>query len=158
MMVSLVRHVVPIVEQMSRAAEELASDHPVHHRLGYMLVDNAAELIVHRFAANLALKAKSWLAGPLCLTPKQMRQARTGKFDDRLGVVVAAGVLSGEERRFATCARASEQPVAASDRDTAQRTLGDIVVDLQASIVEEARQCRPALGAVGDGLCHVGPG
>lgn len=55
-------------------------------------------------------------------------------------------------------ARAGEQPVAASHRDTARRARGNVVVDLQATFAQEARQRRPAPRAVGDGPGHVGLG
>jgi hypothetical protein len=95
-----VRHIVPIIEQMSRAAEELSSDHPVHHRLGYILVDNAAELIIHKFAKNEADTRQMWMVDPP-LTLRQLRSARKGKFDDKLSFLVTIGKLTPDERRFA---------------------------------------------------------
>lgn len=94
------RHIVPIIEQLSRAAVELASDHPVHHRLGYILVDNAAELIVHKYAKNEADMRQMWMVDPP-LTLRQLRSARKGKFDDKLSFLVVIGKLTQEERRFA---------------------------------------------------------
>ena len=42
------RHVVTIVEQLDRAAMELATDHPINNRLALILIDNASEVILHR--------------------------------------------------------------------------------------------------------------
>jgi hypothetical protein len=41
------RYVMPIVEQLDRAAQELAIDHPINNRLALILIDNATELILH---------------------------------------------------------------------------------------------------------------
>lgn len=41
---------------------------------------------------------------------------------------------------------------------TPRSTLGDVVVDLQATIAQEARQGRPAFGAISDSPGHVGLG
>ena len=42
------RHIATIVEQLDRAAIELATDHPINNRLALILIDNAVELIIHR--------------------------------------------------------------------------------------------------------------
>lgn len=78
----------------------------------------------------------------------------------RVDAVGLAGLDDGVEGSgpFATWARAGEQPVAPSHGYTAQRTFRDIVVDLEGTIIEKARQRRPALGAIGDGPSHVGFG
>ena len=83
-----------------------------------------------------------------------------GDIGVRVDAVGLAGLNDNVDGRgtLAVCARAGEQPVAASHSDAAQRTLRDVVVDLQASIAEEARQRRPSLGAIGDAPGHVGPG
>ena len=43
-----VRYILTIVEQLDRAARELATDHPINNRLALILVDNATELMLHR--------------------------------------------------------------------------------------------------------------
>jgi hypothetical protein len=53
---------------------------------------------------------------------------------------------------FTADARACEQPVAPADRNAAQGSFGDIVVDLEPTIVEKASECCPAIGAIDDGL------
>jgi hypothetical protein len=40
-----------VVEQLDRAATELAVAHPINARIALILVDNAAELIIHRNVA-----------------------------------------------------------------------------------------------------------
>ncbi len=58
---------------------------------------------------------------------------------------------------LAACARTSEQPVAPSHCDAAQRSLRD-VVHFQPPVTQEATQRRPAFGAIGDGYGQVGLG
>ena len=48
--------------------------------------------------------------------------------------------------------RAGEQPILPTDRDGADRPFGDVVVDLETAVVEEASERLPALGAIADGL------
>jgi hypothetical protein len=51
--------------------------------------------------------------------------------------------------------RSRERPVAAADRDTAQRPLGSIVGHAQAAIIEETGEAAPAVEAIGDGLGNL---
>lgn len=48
------------------------------------------------------------------------------------------------------------QTVLPSDGNAAQRSFGDIVIDLQAPVVDIAAQYRPLLRAIGDSLGDVG--
>src|SRR5258708_19732535 len=42
-----------IVEQLDRAATELAVNHPLNARMALILIDNAAELVIHRRCEDL---------------------------------------------------------------------------------------------------------
>ena len=43
-----VRFVLTVVKQLDRAAHELETDHPINNRMALILIDNAAELLIHR--------------------------------------------------------------------------------------------------------------
>jgi hypothetical protein len=76
----------------------------------------------------------------------------------RVDAVGLAGLDDGVDRRAALAARfrTGEQSVASSDGNAAQRAFGNVVIDLQAPVIDMATQCRPSLRAIGDGLGHVG--
>lgn len=120
------RYLLPIVEQLDRAARELSTDHPINNRLALILVDNATELIVHRqcmdlleqdsFASGLQktlLEATSHsstspepqseylkeLSGQVLL-PKQRARANGKHFEDKLKVLKEVEDLGESERRF----------------------------------------------------------
>ena len=118
------RYVLTIVEQLDRAATELATDHPINNRLALILIDNATELILHRQCTD-RLAWDSWTsrisearqavdkeasledqAGvsresdePI-MTPRQRTKAGGEYWDDMLKVLKDMGDLTSEERRF----------------------------------------------------------
>ena len=118
------RYVLTIVEQLDRAATELATDHPINNRLALILIDNATELILHRQctyrlawdrrvsslseALKSAAKARSLEGkvelsgdlGALIMTPKQRVRAKGKHLDGRLKVLEEMGDLTSAERRF----------------------------------------------------------
>ena len=118
------RFLITIVEQLDRAAAELATDHPINNRLALILVDNAAELILHRqctgrlakdgFASRL-LKAHQAITEEKALeddpefqeglikdvmTPRQRSKAKGKYLEDKLKVLKDMGGLTSAESRF----------------------------------------------------------
>lgn len=59
-----------IVEQVDRAATELAVDHPLNARIALILIDNAAELIIHRRCERL-VRADQRSAAPTLTAAKR---------------------------------------------------------------------------------------
>ena len=118
------RNVSIIVEQLDRAARELATDHPINNRLALILVDNATELVLHRQCADRleldSLASGLWkthqaiieerkLGGHLrfsedlkkdVMTPKQRSQAKGVFLDGKLRVLEGMGDMASRERRF----------------------------------------------------------
>lgn len=85
-----------VVEQLDRAARELARDHPINNRLALILVDNATELILHRRCTDRA-QAKRFFGR---LTPKQRAMARGTSLEAKLKLLEELGELAASERRF----------------------------------------------------------
>lgn len=88
--------ILTVVEQMDRAAGELSADEPISSRLALILIDNAAELLVH-------YKLRSHLRWEFVyknMTPGQMSAARGNDFNERLKVLREMGDLTDGERRF----------------------------------------------------------
>jgi len=75
-----------------------------------------------------------------------------------LDVVELGGADEGVERRGALSAGigSGEEIILSAQGDTAQRTFGVVVVDLDAPVVEIAGQGRPAGERVADGLGEFG--
>ena len=117
-------YILTIVEQLDRAAAELATDHPINNRLALILVDNATELILHgqcldrlsrdkrdtqylRLMETIA-KSKAFVetAGFLddfrkeVMTAKQRNMAKGRFLDGKLKVLEHMGDLTPHERRF----------------------------------------------------------
>ena len=122
------RYVLTIVEQLDRAASELANDHPINNRLALILIDNATELILHRQCTD-RLERDSEISGlqavlratakrnsmevetklpedlaDLVMTPRQRANAKGQFFDGMLKVLKDMGDLTQAERRFLTIA------------------------------------------------------
>ena len=53
-------YIMPIVEQLDRAVRELETDHPINNRLALILIDNTAELIIHRRCSMYVRMAKTY--------------------------------------------------------------------------------------------------
>jgi hypothetical protein len=93
---------LPLTEQLDRAAMELHLDHPLHNRLALILVDNAVELMV-----RYSLMVHTSFGGeyPDSLnTADQRRQARSQKFGDRLSMLVHVKELTRLEADFVLAA------------------------------------------------------
>ena len=122
------RFILTIVEQLDRAAGELATDHPINNRLALILVDNATELMLHRQCTNRlesdSMASDLWKAfqslneGRLpeyhlqfsedlkrdVLTPKQRSQAKGVFLNGKLEVLEAMEDITSGERQFVTIA------------------------------------------------------
>ena len=118
------RYVLTIVEQLDRAASELATDHPINNRLALILIDNATELVLHRqctdrlegdSTASALWKAHEAIVegtslenhhdfsedlGKLVMTPAQRVGAKGNFLDPKLKVLEEMGDLTASERRF----------------------------------------------------------
>ena len=118
------QHLMTIVEQLDRAASELATDHPINNRLALVLVDNAVELILHRECADLlehdtamskmhqaklaigkdnpkvSRQPGTGTGDYVPLTLKQRAWARGAYMPDKVKVLAQRDVLTGPERRF----------------------------------------------------------
>jgi hypothetical protein len=87
-----------IVEQLDRAAMELAVDHPLNARIALILIDNAAELIIHRRCRDL-VRADRKLARPT-LTAQRRRSILGHAFGEKIKFLEQMAALSGGERHF----------------------------------------------------------
>ena len=94
------RYITPIIEQLDRAAFELATDHPINNRLALILIDNALELVVHRRCMDSAGWDRHLVREHRRLSPKQRRMAEGRSFEDKLAVLGHLDDLSDAERRF----------------------------------------------------------
>lgn len=118
------RYILTIVEQLDRAAWELATDHPVNNRLALILVDNATELMLHRQCTDRleldSMASSLWKAHQALLeerspgdrssfsedlkrdvmTQKQRTQAKGNFFDGKLIVLEGMEDITSKERRF----------------------------------------------------------
>ncbi|MYC08199.1 MAG: hypothetical protein F4X57_13680 [Chloroflexi bacterium] len=121
------RYVLTIVEQLDRAATELATDHPINNRLALILIDNATELVLHRQCIDL-LEMDNWASSvwkvhqavskgnshhqfelsddsKKSMMTKKQRVAAAGKsLHGKLKVLGQMGDLSPAERRFISVA------------------------------------------------------
>ena len=121
------RYALTIVEQLDRAAAELANDHPINNRLALILIDNATELVLHRRCAGLLemsnLTSSLWKAHQAVAKSNSQNQSpfsedlrksvmtakqkvgAAGKFlEGKLKVLGQMGDLSPAERRFISIA------------------------------------------------------
>lgn len=87
---------LPIAEQLDRAAVELLLDHPIHNRLAIILVDNAVELMA-RQAIAVHLGIGSDFVG---ITSKHRKLARSQNIRDRLFVLTFVGEVTKLEAEF----------------------------------------------------------
>ena len=118
------RYSLTIVEQLDRAATELATDHPINNRLALILIDNATELILHRqcidrlerdsFYSNMLQALQSLRGGEssegdgdvpedwarFILKPGQRAKAKGKSLPDKLKVLQDMGDLSSAERKY----------------------------------------------------------
>ena len=118
------RYVVMIVEQLDRAAGELATDHAINNRLALILVDNATELMVHRQCTDRleldSMASGLWKAHQALLerripedhspfsedlrkdlmTQGQRSQAKGNSLDGKLKVLEGMEDITSKERRF----------------------------------------------------------
>jgi hypothetical protein len=87
-----------IVEQLDRAVMELAVDHPLNARIALILIDNAAELIIHRRCERL-VRADRKSDAPT-LTAAKRRSILGHYFAEKVKFLEKASALSAEERHF----------------------------------------------------------
>ena len=74
------RHLLTVVEQLDRAARELATDHSINNRLALIFVDNDVELMIHQ----CCLDHLSYEPLLNRMSPNQRRMARFGGSPDTL--------------------------------------------------------------------------
>ena len=87
---------LPIAEQLDRAAVELCLDHPIHNRLAIILIDNVVELMVRE-----ALYVHADLGGDFRgVTARHRKLARSQSLRDRLSVLAFANELTPLETEF----------------------------------------------------------
>lgn len=87
---------LPIAEQLDRAAVEFRLDHPIHNRLAVILIDNAVELMMRQ-----ALYVHTAFGGDFQgITAKHRKQARSQRLADRLAVLVFVKEFSQLEADF----------------------------------------------------------
>lgn len=94
------RYTLTVVEQLDRAASELAVDHPINNRLALILVDNATELVLHRRCTDHV----QWDRTLRKLDPKQRAMARGNFIEGKLKVLEVLGDITHPERRFISSA------------------------------------------------------
>jgi hypothetical protein len=90
------QYIMLIIEQLHRAAFEVATDHPINNRIALILIDNAAELIVHhRLEYHLAHEKFGQK-----LSQKQRLMGRGQRLDERLKVLRHLNDFSEPEQLF----------------------------------------------------------
>ncbi|RTL75877.1 MAG: hypothetical protein EKK35_21860 [Bradyrhizobiaceae bacterium] len=87
-----------VVEQLDRAATELAVDHPLNARLALILVDNAAELIIQRRCERLVRADRR--SGAPTLTAANRRSILGHYFAEKIKFLGKSAALSADERHF----------------------------------------------------------
>jgi hypothetical protein len=87
-----------IVEQLDRAATELAVDHPLNARMALILIDNAAELIIHRRCENLVQSDRK--SGAPKLTAANRRSILGHYFGEKIKFLEEMSAISDGERHF----------------------------------------------------------
>jgi hypothetical protein len=87
-----------IVEQLDRAATELAVNHPLNSRIALILIDNAAELIIHRRCGDL-VRADRRHGAPK-LTAANRRFILGHYFGEKIKFLEKMSAISDGERHF----------------------------------------------------------
>lgn len=87
-----------IVEQLDRAATELAVNHPLNARMALILVDNAAELIIHRRCESLVRSDRK--NGVPKLTAANRRSILGHYFGEKIKFLEEMTAISDGERHF----------------------------------------------------------
>jgi len=91
---------LPMAEQLDRAAVELRLDHPIHNRLAIILIDNAVELM-----AKEALFVHTAIGGDYCgITAKHRKMARSRNLHQQLAVLTFIGEMTPLEAEFVLAA------------------------------------------------------
>ena len=100
------RYYQTVVEQLDRAASELATDHPINNRLALILIDNATELIVHRLCKHHLAKDEMFRGllkahqSEYVMTENQRIKANGKDLKGKLKVLGLMGDLNLKERKF----------------------------------------------------------
>jgi len=97
-LVETMRFATLIVEQLDRAVTEIAVDHPLNARIALILIDNAAELIIHRRCEHLARADQR--RGTPTLTATKRRSVLGHYFAEKIKFLEKSSALSAEERHF----------------------------------------------------------
>jgi hypothetical protein len=87
-----------IVEQLDRAATELAVNHPLNARIALILVDNAAELIIHRRCEDLVRADRK--RGETKLTAAKRQSILGHFFGEKIKFLETVAVITPGERHF----------------------------------------------------------
>ncbi len=87
-----------IVEQLDRAATELAVNHPLNARMALILIDNAAELVIHRRCEDL-VRADRRHGAPK-LTAANRRSILGHYFGEKIKFLEKMTAISDGERHF----------------------------------------------------------
>ncbi|MFD1035934.1 hypothetical protein ACFQ15_14950 [Sphingomonas hankookensis] len=93
-------NLLPIAEQLDRAAVELRLDHPIHNRLAIILIDNTVELMVKD-----ALFVHTAISGDYGgITAKHRKMARSRNLHQQLAVLTFAEEFTSLEAEFVLAA------------------------------------------------------
>jgi hypothetical protein len=87
-----------IVEQLDRAATELAVNHPLNARMALILIDNAVELIIHRRCESLVRSDRK--SGAPKLTAANRRSILGHYFGEKIKFLEKMTAISDVERHF----------------------------------------------------------
>lgn len=95
------RYLIPCVEQLDRAAEELRSANPVNSRLALILTDNVVELVCHRRCEEIINRdgGRSWLDQPK-YRHGERRKVLGRHFDRKVKFLRTESLLSEAELEF----------------------------------------------------------
>lgn len=97
-LIETMRFATLIVEQLDRAVTELAVDHPLNARIALILIDNAAELIIHRRCESIVRADRK--RGVPTLTAAKRRSILGHYFAEKIKFIEKTSGLSAEERHF----------------------------------------------------------
>jgi hypothetical protein len=87
-----------IVEQFDRAATELVLDHPLNARMALILIDNAAELLIHRRCEHLVRADQR--RGKPNLSSADRRSILGRFFGEKIKFLEKVAAISAAERHF----------------------------------------------------------
>ena len=95
------RYIIPCVEQLDHAAEELRRSNPVNSRLALILTDNVIELTCHRQCQEIINwdRDGSWLDKPK-YRQRQRRRVLGRYFDQKISFLRSEKLLSSDEQEF----------------------------------------------------------